>query len=82
MLRILALSFTLMASMMFSTNVSACDTEACKIVNNATSKQYSENRIRKAKAVQAERRAYSKNRERRAYARYVHNYVVSFGFGL
>jgi hypothetical protein len=79
MLRIFALSFTLIASLMFSMNASACDDKACETAYLAATKQYTENHIRQAEAYRAERHAHSKNRERRAYALYVHIHLMLFG---
>jgi len=79
MLRIFAVSFALVASLMFSTNVTACDDKACEVAYLAATKQYTENHIRQAEAYRVERHAHSKNRERRAYALYVHIHLMLFG---
>ncbi len=75
MLRILSLSFTLIATLIFSNYASACDDKACETAYIAATKQYTDNHIRHAKAHRIERHAYSKNRERRAYALYVHMHM-------
>jgi len=82
MLRTTTISLTLIASLFFSMNASACDTKSCETAYLAATKQYAENRIRKAKASEMERRAYSKNRERRAYALYVHLHFMLHGTDL
>ena len=82
MLRIFLLSFTLIASAMFSTSVSACDDKACEVAYLAETKQHTENHIRQAEAFRVERHAHSKNRERRAYALYVHIHLMLFGSDL
>lgn len=82
MLRTILISFTLIASFFFSMNASACDDKACETAYLAATKQYVDNHIRQAKAIELERRAYSKNRERRAYALYVHLHFMLHGTDL
>ncbi len=60
-------------------NASACGSKSCETAYLAATKQYVSNHIRKAKAIEMERRAYSKNRERRAYALYVHLHFMLHG---
>ncbi len=79
MLRIFAIGFTLISSLMLSTSASACDDKACEAAYLAATKQYTENHIRQAETYRTERHAHSKNRERRAYAHYVHMHMMLFG---
>jgi len=75
MLQMLALGFTLIASLLFSITASACDDKSCEAAYISATKQYVSNHIRQAEAYRSERHAYSKNRARRAYALYVHMHL-------
>lgn len=79
MLRSTFISFTLLFSLLISTNASACDDKACETAYLSATERVVANHIRRANAYRVERLAHSKNRERRDYALYVHLHIMHSG---